>query len=285
VTDQTEREKLRLVGWAALLLLVGLEALVTGWALLALFGVAPAPGQATTIGDQASIAVAGGTLILATVTVVLALLTRRSLTLGAAELKAAEDSVKAVNEQTGKLADQVTATQGQAKVARETLEASWRPFLVDVPYGFANRGSARGGVGDAAVIDVWKNDNGSQEADVPLRNIGSGPAIIHRAEVSVNQLHERASRWSPAIVAPGEVVRLRFLVATGTATRNALIDALKKLEPCVITVFYADQGTGKWRSRVYLHRLPEEGPVYTVDFVELYVGDENTPFATSSAAQ
>jgi hypothetical protein len=272
-----------LVGWTALLLLVGLEGLVTGWALLALVGVAPAPGHATTIGDQASIAVAGGTLILATVTVVLALLTRRSLALGAAELKAAEDSVKAVKEQTGKLADQVTATQGLAKVARETLEASWRPFLVDVPYGFANRGSARGGVGDAAVIDVWKNDNGSMEADVPLRNIGSGPAIINKAGISVTQLHAAAARWSPAIVAPGEVVRIRFEVAPGAATSNALLDALAKLQPCVVTVFYADQGTGKWRSRVYLHRLPEEGPVYQIDFVELYVGDENTPFATSRA--
>jgi len=281
VEQPSDLGKLRLLGWAALLVLAALEAFVTGWALFALFGVVSPPGHATATADLASIAVAGGTLILATVTVVLALLTRRSLALGAAELKAAEDSVRAVNEQTGKLADQVTATQGQAKVARETLEATWRPFLVDVPYGFATRGSARGGSGDAAVINVWKNDNGSMEADVPLRNIGSGPAIINRAEVSVNQLHERASRWSPAIVAPGEVVRLRFEVALGTATRNALVDALANLRPCVVTVFYSDQGTGKWRSRIQLHRSPEEGPVYEVDFVELYVGDDNTPFATS----
>src|SRR5438270_13976841 len=104
-----------------------------------------------------------------------------------------------------------------------------------------------GGSGDAAGIDVWKNDNGSMEADIPLRNIGSGPAVINRAEISVGQLHERAARWSPAIVAPGEVVRVRFEVATGTATRDALVNALANLLPCVVTVFYADQGTGEWR--------------------------------------
>jgi hypothetical protein len=291
MTPPTDRQKVRMLGWSALLVLVGAEALLTGWALLALLGFVPSPttatGQSLATPDLASMAVAGGTLILATVTVVLALLTRRSLALGSAELKLAEDSVTAVKEQTTKVAEQVTATQAQvaaaqeqAQIARQTLEASWRPFLVDVPWGYATRGSAMGGSGDAAVMDVWKNDNGSVEADVPLRNIGSGPAIITRAGLSVTQLHWPAARFSTSIVAPGEVVRIRFEVAPGDATRNGITDALLNLRPFVVTVFYADQGTGKWRSRVYVHKSPERGAMYEVDYVELYAGDENIPFAT-----
>src|SRR5207245_638180 len=123
------------------------EVFLTAWALLALFAVLPVPapgGRAMTSPDLASVAVAGGTLILATVTVTLAVFTRRSLDQGRAELSLAEASLKSAqelakqsSEQVAATLEQVKVTQDEADIARRSLEAGWRPFLVDVPFGYA----------------------------------------------------------------------------------------------------------------------------------------------------
>jgi hypothetical protein len=247
-------------------------------------------------------AVASGTLLLATSTVLLAVFTGRSLALGRAELAVAEGSLKAVQEQGQKLAEQVAATQSQAAaiqgqvaatqsqvaatqeqaaIGRQTLEASWRPLLVDVPWGYRNRSMALGGVGDAAEVDVTTTQQGHIALDVPVRNIGSGPAVITRVGLSVTQLHDEATSLSSGIVAAGEVLRLGFEVKADSATLKALNAALAARHPFVVTVFYGDQsGLGKWRTRIYFHK-PTKANVYDVEHVEVYVGDENTPFAST----
>lgn len=293
------------LGWG-LLGLLGLAAVVlTAWSVLGLLGLVPAPapgGKTLTPTDLASMAVAGATLLLATVTVFLAVFTGRSLALTRAELVLTETSLKAFQDQAvatqaqaaamqsqvgatqaqaAAIQNQVAATQEQAAIARQTMEASWRPLLVDVPWELAQRSSAFQGKTDAAEIDINKTQEGDVTVEVPLRNIGAGPAIITKAGLSVGQLHAEATNLSTAIVAPDQIVRATFKIKTGTPTANGLISALSAQEPFVVTVFYGDQGgTGSWRSRIYIHRPPNYR-VYVVERMEIYAGDETTPIAST----
>jgi hypothetical protein len=138
-----------------------------------------------------------------------------------------------------------------------------------------------GQIGDAAYIEVARSAQGSVAVEVPLRNIGTGPAVITKAGLSVTQLHDEATRLSIGIVAVGEVVRMSFDIQSEGATLKALHSALSARQPFVVTVFYGDQGgTGSWRSRVYVHVPPKDNR-YEVDRVELFAGDANTPFAST----
>jgi hypothetical protein len=284
---------------------------VLGLGLL-LFSILGLSGQvATPIGpvkqhlsaaDFASSAVAGATLLLAAVTVLLALFTRNSLALGRAELALAEKSLVAVQEQAAKLAEQVTAThvqaaamqsqaaatQQQAVIAQRTLEASWRPFLVDIPWGSATRPTTWtiAGSADASTIYVRHDQQGKvTEVEVPLRNIGLGPALISKAGLSIGQLHADATSLSTAIVASGEIVSVGFKIPddseNDTAVVMAITSSLAAHQPFVVTVFFSDQGgTGDWRTRLYLHK-PENFNQYVVDRLELYEGDAITPLAST----
>jgi len=291
------RSPFALLGWGLLVLLGVAATALTGWSLLGLLGIVPPPapgGQALTSPDLASMGVAGATLLLATVTVLLAVFTRRSLELGRAELALAEASLKAVQEQAAKQAEQVAATQAQvaatqaqvaatqaqAEVARQTLEASSRPVLTDVPMGPETRYSPMLGQVPASEIAVGKDQQGTVTVEMPLRNIGSGPAVIKKATLSVGQLHTTAAALTSSIVAVGESVLIGFEIKPKGAVLVNLASQIAAMQPCIVTVDYGGQGgPGSWRSRVYLQA--QRANRYHVERVELYAGDEITPFATT----
>jgi hypothetical protein len=287
-------------GWGILILLGGVAGILTGWSLLGLLGIVPPPapgGKELNPPELASTGVAGATFLLATGTVALAAFTRRSIELGRAELSLAEASLKAVEEQANKMAEQVTATlaqvaatqaqvtatQAQAEVARQTLEASFRPSLVDVPKGPATRYSPMAGQVPAFEIVMAMSQSGAVVVEVPLRNIGVGPAVITKAMISVGQLHDTAAALTSSIVAVGESVLIGFEIKPKGAALINLASQIAAIKPCVITVFYHGQGgSGSWRSRVSLHALNANR--YDVARVELYVGDEIVPFAATGPA-
>jgi hypothetical protein len=280
-----------LFGWAALLVLAVAEVTLTGWALLALMGLVPPPiaaGHAMTPTDLASMAVAGATLILATVTVLLAVFTRRSLQQGRAELTLAEATLGTAQEQATRSAEQVAATleqvrvtQDQADIARRTLETGWRPFLVDVPYGYAPPPSRATGITDAAVVTAYKRDDGGAVVAISLRNIGSGLAIITKATLSFGELHTSATILSSSVVAVGEAVRLTFDIKPEGAVLVNMVSQIASERPFIVTANYTDQsGIPNWRSRAYF-RVPRDGGRHEVEKVELFTGDEDSPFAVS----
>src|SRR5260370_39316832 len=242
------------LGWTLLLVSLGAAAGLTGWSLLALLGTAPAPspgGHALASSDLASMAVAGATLLLATVTVLLAVFTRRSLDQGRRELLLAEEAVRSAQEQAKKQAEQVTATQAQvaatlaqADVARQTLEASFRPALVDVPLGPATRFSPMLGHVPGAEIAMGTDQQGTVTVEVPLRNIGPGPAVITKAMLSVGQLHGPASALASSIVAVGESVLIGFEIKPQGAVLINLASQVAAMQTCVVTVFYGEPGHG-----------------------------------------
>src|SRR5205807_4576641 len=117
------------VGWFVFVALTAGWVSLTGWAVLGLLGLLPAPtpgGHPMTPADLASMAVAGAALILATATVLLAVYTRRNLEQGREELKVTQDTLKAAEQQAITSGEQVAATlepvrvrQGQASTARD----------------------------------------------------------------------------------------------------------------------------------------------------------------------
>jgi hypothetical protein len=281
-------------GVASLTILGLVAATLTGWAVLGLLGLVQPPspnGTALTPSDLASMSVAGATLLLATATVFLAAFTGRSLSLGRAELSLAEATLRTAEEQAKRSADQVTAslqqvkvTQDQADIARRSLEAGWRPFLVDVPFGYSAPMGQVFGITDAAVVQTYKRDDGSAMVGVSLRNIGSGLAIITKAGLSFGQLHTTATQLSSSIVGVGEVVRLTFDIKPEGAVLLNMVSQVDGQQPFIVTAIYTDQGgSNKWRSRAYFRRLAQAAQ-YEVEKVELYVGDEVVPFATTGTA-
>lgn len=276
----------RSLGWSLLLISIGVAASLTGWSLLSLLGVTPAPSpgsRALAPSELASFAVAGATLLLATVTVLLAVFTRRSLDQGRRELQLAELALSTAQDQVKKQAEQVTATEAQADVARQTLEASFRPTLVDVPLGPATRYSPAAGQVLAAEIVVAKDQQGTVTVEVPLRNIGAGPAVIAKAILSVGQLHTAEAVLTSSIVAVGESLLIGFEIKPEGAVLINLASQVAAMKPCVVTVIYGGQGgPGSWRSRVYLRA--RNANRYEIERVELYAGEEIIPFATTGQA-
>jgi len=225
------------------------------------------------------------------VTVLLALFTRRSLELGRAELTLAEATLRTGEEQAQRSAEQVTAAleqvkvaQEQADIARRSLEAGWRPFLVDVPYGYAAPPPTTIGITDAAVVEANKLPTGAGRIAVSLRNIGSGLAIITRSGLSFGQLHTTATKLSSSIVAVGEVVRITFDIQPEGAVLINMVSQIEARRPFIVTAIYTDQGgANTWRSRAYFKAPIEPGRRYEVEKVELYAGEDITPFATAGA--
>ena len=201
---------------------------------------------------------------------------------------AMQNQAAATQQQAFAMQNQAAATQQQAAIAQQTLEASWRPLLVDVPFGFATRRiSSPGSLGplevDVAPVEADKRQDGVVRVIVPFRNIGSGPAVISRAVMSFGQLHTEATAFSSSIVAAREAVRIFFDVAPTGAVPINVISQLDSGRPFTVAVFYGDQGGARaWRSRAQLHRPPSTKR-YQVLNVELYEGDATTPFASSGS--
>jgi hypothetical protein len=245
----------------ALISILGLLGLaLLGYAILGLFGFKSAAV------DLASFAVAGATLMLAAFTAFLALETRESVIATRVEAGIAASALEQARKQ-------AEATDRQAGIAQETLEASWRPVLVDVLPPL-NRADA-----DFSNAGVSPRQRGGLTVSVRLRNIGSGPAIISRAGLSAGAAGVEASRTISAVVAPGDMTTLEFDLPAENTEAHAVIAALTAQAPVAVTVFYGDQGGHhRWRTRAELHSRDK----FTWRIRSLELSEENAePFAKS----
>lgn len=261
------------------------------FSILGLFGLISTPlgpvRQHLSPADLASSAVAGATLMLAVFTAYLAIATRASVAATRREAAIAEEALAAAQEQARIGAEQVKATNRSAEIAQETLEASWRPILVDVPWGYARYEGE-----DAHLIDAysgpWSAGGPTLTVfDVPFRNIGSGPAVIRRALIAGGVATSDAESFTSSMVAPKELARVKFVLPHDEAVPKAIADMLKSKEPrspaVAATVWYSDQrGQRTWRTRAEL-RASGDGR-YVVDKIALYNDDDTEPFAQSGTA-
>ena len=258
------------------------------FSILGLFGLIGTPlgpvRQHLSPADLASSAVAGATLMLAVFTAFLAIATRASVAATRREAAIAEQGLAAAQEQARIGAEQVKATSRHAEIAQETLEAGWRPILVDVPWGYSLDSDE-----DAHAFDMYVgkwSDTGPTIAafDVPFRNIGSGPAFIRRALIAGGVAPYEPRGFTSSIVAPRDMTKVKFALPQNEAVPTAILEMLKSKEPraaeVAVTVWYTDQrGQRTWRTRAVLGLLGDGR--YEVSRVALYEGDDTDPFAQS----
>jgi len=252
---------------------------VTAWATVALVIVAG-------LAFIANVVIAAFTLQAVRATCRSAQATEQAAAATQRSAEATERSADATRDEANATREEAAATREEAAIARQTLESSWRPLVVDVPFGYAVRRVTQPpysdvGEADAAEVTAVKRGDGTARVVVPFRNIGSGPALISKAVLSIGQLHAEATSFSSSVVAAREVVRVYFELAPAGAILINLISQIDAGKAFTVAVFYGDQGgTGHWRSRAVVHR-PAGASSYEVLNVELYEGDATTPFATS----
>lgn len=238
---------------AALLALAGLMAV--GW----MPGVRQPDYGHVSAGDLGSLAVAGATLLLADFTAILARLTGRSLAATQREATIAEAALAAATKQAALTADLVTATNDQARIAREQLVASWRPLLV-----FAERPGT-----DLPEIRPTRDQPFS--FFITFVNIGSGPAFVKKGLLMLGSGAFPATDVKPTIVPPGGEVRVFFDVQpqTGGDQQALAIGLAGGAEPKVGAYYQDIGGERAWRTG---GRLVKQG-TYSWRLVDVEVED------------
>ena len=278
-------------GWSHRIAVVGLWVAATigtvlvAYAILSLLGVVPsltAPTHGLSGADLASLAVAGATLLLAAFTAQLALATNAALQLARRETSVAERALATAQSQTAKVAEQVEATNRQGALAERALESSWRPMLVDVPSGMAKREIPPFLAMDAAEVNVYKApESGLRLVAVSLRNIGSGPAFVSKASLSMGAVGAQMTDASSLVIARDEIAHVEFRFdPSATPELAAVAGGLDNDQPCRVNVEYSDLGGHQWRSWAHLRRYR----AWIVDKVELFDGDALKPFASTGSA-
>jgi hypothetical protein len=226
-------------------------------------GLIPAPqGQLRDLklADDATLSVAGATLLLALFTAVLALYTRASVVEGRKE----------------------------GLVAERALEASWRPILVDVPAGlFTTAGGF--GLWDMGRVRIQEMGVPLERLRVvlPLRNVGTGPAIITSGSLSIRDHKSLAvAEISAPIVPPGanELTKIEFDISVARKDLGTLVEDLQKpgddRPPWLVVVGYTDQaGSNLWRTEVHIY--PSDGSSWFVRQVALVDGKTGRPVVMS----
>lgn len=240
--------------------LFGLALLV--YAIFGLFGF-----KSATV-DLASFAVAGATLMLAAFTAFLALETRESVIATRVEAGIAASALEQARKQ-------AEATDRQASIAQETLEASWRPVLVDVlpPLQRADA--------DYSTAGATPRPAGGFDFRVRFRNVGSGPAIIGRAGIHAGSAGVLATGISSSVVAPGEMTTLEFQLKQEATEAHPVIANIRSRDAVTVDVSYGDQGGHhRWVTRAEVY--PVEVGTWRIRSVQL--SEENgEPFASSGA--
>jgi hypothetical protein len=194
--------------------------------------------------------VAVGTLLLAAATGFLAWQTRRDV---AAASETAEAALRSV------------------EIAERALSVGIRPVVTDIEPREP-----------AAEVVVWPNLR-NIEINVPLRNVGSGLALLGGPTLEI-ELAEYTHLRSVALhtaLPGGESSRIDFVLEWDNAIRasqefNRLHSEIKQFAAEVpYTDMNGDQPT-RTRALVRLH----DGEDWYVDQIELFHGDDDQPFAT-----
>ena len=211
-----------------------------------------------------------------------ALLKQQSAALADAENERLERE-KDTDRELGLLASQ-TAT------GRETLRASLRPMLVDVPAGSAPV-EEKVHFADGRTITMrrdWVYVNpevpagGHLKCSVPFRNVGPGPAVITGCGVKFG---DGSIGWgadlSSALVQPQEIVRVTSTVPTDRRELEPYFEELR--QQWTMEVSYLNVGGGdRLRSVAFIHERP--GGVWRVRQWAVYEGTSTEPFVMSAPA-
>ena len=198
----------------------------------------------TAVAAITSGAAALGTLILAGVTVWLASSTRKMSTKTgdlAGETKRLADStgrsVDLAERELEVLSEQARAANAQVEISTQAMRATQQPLLVpvadsptrdDLRFTARDGGTASPQIGPNAIC--WQQpENGPIWLVVPMRNIGTGPALIPTedkslmAQVPLLGGLSTFGRPGQRVVAPGDIVYLVFSAPYGATPELTLV--------------------------------------------------------------
>jgi hypothetical protein len=196
--------------------------------------------------------VALGTLALASVTVILAAISAVGVWVAA---RSARD------------------TRLLARTSRAALDASIQPLLAPVPVGEFDAEKPDADVGQVIV----KGDGESLFLAVPLRNVGTGVALIYRTYITISDGIDWLDGKASHIAVPvGEQTRVYFDISR--QYRREYIEALG--DALWVVVMYMDAGgEQQMRTRAVVHETSHH--VFEVTRVYVHRGEDEASFITA----
>jgi hypothetical protein len=247
--------------------------------------------------DQWEAWVAIGTMTLALVTGTLAgatlwtaKQTRRLAGTTEDELKAVRDQIEIGREEVAAVKEQADVARQQVEISAAAMQAGNRPLLVDVPLGvyvetepYTSFHEQRYRRVDRGRLEVWFQQETDFTIAIPLRNSGTGLALIERVSVRAGEDGaEVEGEASGTAVVPGELTILSFALPSLAAPPDRLW----------VEATYTDL-VGSQRTRSRAEVVPSEtAPAVTVGRqgwrvkrVFLFHGDDDEPFSQSGPTE
>lgn len=180
--------------------------------------------------------------------------------------------------------DEVKAATRELDLTQRSFESSTRPVLVEVPqqtfmesWQDIRAGGSRQRERDRADVIV-STGQGELYCRLPIRNVGTGLAVVRRAEMG---WMAPAISWSVAIpgaIPPNEIAYARFNAASPDAAAQELAEGAETFQ---VTITYSDLAAVRIAKTVFLvSRMKPPG--WAVVEVRLYAGDQSDPFVTLS---
>ena len=191
-------------------------------------------------------------------------------------IKSTNRIVTATEDQAKKLGEQVDLDRDLLEQEKQVLLASTTPLLVEVPLGVVIEKVEFHGVHELDQGRIyWEKDRNDQIAiRVPFRNVGSGPAFIHRVYFSPN-VGAVVKGWTSSGVVPvGELVNTYYEFtpdSTFYSVRNEWLEA----GHIMAGILYSDLGSNqKFQSVLSVQRTKDSGSFFASQ-VLLYNCDDN----------
>jgi hypothetical protein len=231
-----------------------------------------------------------GTLALAVATAFLARETRTEARETRRLAGLAEAELEAMKQQTGAVLEQAAAAERQADVGRQAVQGTIRPVLIDVPLEpsgeateFVRYENVRERV-PLGAIDV-RDYPGSLGISVPLRNAGSGIALLTGLSLRCGDLPTWGGHFVRAVVPPGESTRVAFSLAKTEPRTADHIASINAGNGFTVDVAYSDiVGDQATITQLHITRGPGGPPWFVSQIFLLDPESPERPLAGSGAS-
>ena len=226
------------------------------------------------------VALAAATLILAIATAMLAFITSRTARATRRAVADAGRLAASAQEQVRVVQAQAASAQQQAELTQQHLTATTRPVFIDVPFEESPDGRPEAvrvpawgnrvlTVPDRSAVAVLQAEPNGLVFSVPIRNVGSGAAVIRGSQLYLKGQSRGASLLTAVVVPPGERMRLSFVADMGQLAGLYSVPASGAVlvEFQVAVVYTGLQGGDAWRTTLWVK--PSAGATLRVSQIAL----------------
>jgi hypothetical protein len=199
----------------------------------------PAPdySKGVTTTDLGSLAVAGGTALLAAFTALLAFTTRRSIDATQREADIAADALRASNRQAEAAESAMKAAKDQVAIAKDQLAASIRPQIAAPRL--------------IEALNIQPSVTESFRVILNPVNLGPGTAVVTHGYLTTGEATVEADIIQPRIAAAGDQLRIEFRISPpASPLAHSISEVMNRGGETELQVMYRDVvGQRAWRYR------------------------------------